>query len=720
MRDKFKDIVADTDGDYEAIAEHYMEIYAGTSLTEDQVWEEMICDSLADMNIFSKSKSRAEAAEVMSTAIPAIQQAVSETKGEATKADAQVEGKASRSVGKAKYLSYNKVGIDNVVYIKDQLRKIYEDLESGIADEIAIAKDDTVYIIDSGKENGKIQMGIRKKFVLSNADLREEYIRRINNDAVSKGRVSDELSSKLKREDDNNRRRDLRRESGAELSVDQGKPEDQQSGVSAEDADKRGVTAGKASRELDLDYMSAVNRGDMKTAQRMVDEAAKKAGYDKLFYHGSKKGGGFTKFRDWQYFTENKQYAERYTDRDRKGSLYTTYVKLENPFDTRKAKDRKLFNEIRQEYGLSDIQASGLPDWTDGYDISDYIDENGLDYDGIVLDEGGDMVNGKPVSRGESYVVRKSAQIKSADPVTYDDDGNVIPLSERFNPEQSDIRFSRELDLDYDENIEATKTLTNRDILVNALENVTQSQDELDKLREYKKNIEQLNKKTFVLGKLKEEIKAMSFGKGQRDIALPQNQPQQQKASPGIDCRERLSFLEDIMDKASLLEFLSERNLQLHSEYLENCRMRLSILEKSGYSIGGKSYPELFRARLGGARDEILPFAREVYLHELYFDSFGMVGECAECLKSSYRSVAGFLYELECAAMAADGGFLLVTRGKSGVSISHNTGITSRLCAEPRLAIDLAEHAYFLDYGFDKLSYVRAALSRLRLSKLNN
>ncbi len=174
------------------------------------------------------------------------------------------------------------------------------------------------------------------------------------------------------------------------------------------------------------------------------------------------------------------------------------------------------------------------------------------------------------------------------------------------------------------------------------------------------------------------------------------------------------------MDKASLLEFLSERNLQLHSEYLENCRMRLSILEKSGYSIGGKSYPELFRARLGGARDEILPFAREVYLHELYFDSFGMVGECAECLKSSYRSVAGFLYELERAAMAADGGFLLVTRGKSGVSISHNTGITSGMRAEPRLAIDLAEHAYFLDYGFDKLSYVRAALSRLRLSKLNN
>ena len=38
-------------------------------------------------------------------------------------------------------------------------------------------------------------------------------------------------------------------------------------------------------------------------------------------------------------------------------------------------------------------------------------------------------------------------QIKSADPVTYDDNGNVIPLSERFNPEQKDIRYSRKPNL---------------------------------------------------------------------------------------------------------------------------------------------------------------------------------------------------------------------------------------------------------------------------------
>lgn len=195
-------------------------------------------------------------------------------------------------------------------------------------------------------------------------------------------------------------------------------------------------------RTTDTAYLAAVESGDMDTAQKMVDEAAKEAGYINLFYHGAKKGGGFTVFRDWSYFTENKAYAERYTDREKPSSLYKTYVKMDKPFDTRKTKDRRLFAQIRDEYGLGEIQDTGLPDWTDGYDISDYIDENDLDYDGIILDEGGDLVDGVPISRGLSYVVRKSAQIKSADPVTYGNNGNVIPLSERFKEDNSDIRYS--------------------------------------------------------------------------------------------------------------------------------------------------------------------------------------------------------------------------------------------------------------------------------------
>jgi hypothetical protein len=39
------------------------------------------------------------------------------------------------------------------------------------------------------------------------------------------------------------------------------------------------------------------------------------------------------------------------------------------------------------------------------------------------------------------YIVFDSSQIKSADPITYDNDGNIIPLSERFNENEKDIRY---------------------------------------------------------------------------------------------------------------------------------------------------------------------------------------------------------------------------------------------------------------------------------------
>ena len=197
--------------------------------------------------------------------------------------------------------------------------------------------------------------------------------------------------------------------------------------------------------QQDTEYMELAKEPEKNQAalQRMVDQAAEDAGYTQLFYHGSKKGGGFTVFKDWQYFTENRDYASRYAERGNDKSLYTTYVKMENPFDTRIDSVRNLFEDARMEYGMGELQENGLPDWTDGYDIADYIDENGLPYDSIVLDEGGDLVDGKPVSRGLSYVVRKSNQVKSADTVTYDDSGNVIPLSQRFNADNQDIRYSR-------------------------------------------------------------------------------------------------------------------------------------------------------------------------------------------------------------------------------------------------------------------------------------
>ena len=96
-------------------------------------------------------------------------------------------------------------------------------------------------------------------------------------------------------------------------------------------------------------------------------------GTPKVFYHGSKKNGGFTVFRDWQYFTEQKRYAERYAERGNQKSLYEVYLTADKVFDTRDEYAARIFESIRQEYGLGELQDTGLPDWTDGYDITEYL-----------------------------------------------------------------------------------------------------------------------------------------------------------------------------------------------------------------------------------------------------------------------------------------------------------------------------------------------------------
>jgi len=61
--------------------------------------------------------------------------------------------------------------------------------------------------------------------------------------------------------------------------------------------------------------------------------------------------------------------------------------------------------------------------------------------------EGTGKNGGWIVQNGEvEFVVRDSSQIKSADPVTYDANGNVIPLSQRFKPESPSILYQQDLD----------------------------------------------------------------------------------------------------------------------------------------------------------------------------------------------------------------------------------------------------------------------------------
>ena len=66
-----------------------------------------------------------------------------------------------------------------------------------------------------------------------------------------------------------------------------------------------------------------------------------------------------------------------------------------------------------------------------------------------------------PVESATHYVVFNPEQIKSADPVTRDDQGNIIPLSERFNEASPDIRESRAVADPDDEGLAAAEVLNN-------------------------------------------------------------------------------------------------------------------------------------------------------------------------------------------------------------------------------------------------------------------
>ncbi len=108
--------------------------------------------------------------------------------------------------------------------------------------------------------------------------------------------------------------------------------------------------------KLDSDYMKAVESGDVEAQQRMVDEAAKKAGYSVKAYHGTPEGG-FVTFETQRknlkegvgntadpntflgaHFAEEESVARRFMDELYGGNespknpqLYGVYLKIQNP-----------------------------------------------------------------------------------------------------------------------------------------------------------------------------------------------------------------------------------------------------------------------------------------------------------------------------------------------------------------------------------------------------
>lgn len=167
-----------------------------------------------------------------------------------------------------------------------------------------------------------------------------------------------------------------------------------------------------------------------------------------MVYHGTPRGG-FKVFGDGSFFTPQEWYAERYVDNGgtekRYGydggtpTMYQVFLNIRKPFDTRNNKERKIFERdfFRKWGNGTPLSEHGLPDWTDADDLLEFMEENELDYDGIVLDEGADTtLDGGVQWHGESYVPTSPTQIKRA---TQNNGG--------FSRANDDITFSMERNL---------------------------------------------------------------------------------------------------------------------------------------------------------------------------------------------------------------------------------------------------------------------------------
>ncbi len=166
-----------------------------------------------------------------------------------------------------------------------------------------------------------------------------------------------------------------------------------------------------------------------------------------------------------------------------------------------------------------------------------------------------------------------------------------------------------------------------------------------------------------------------------------------------------------------MLRFLSEDTLRLHREHIEKRRLEYSIFEKSIGGIKGKELSELKRMRFCD-REEVLKLKCEIIAHDLYFSSFGNAHESSEMIRRSYHTEASFIYEVQTECCKADGGFIFIYTDGRCVRMACGAPTLLLRLPEPRLALDLCEHAYFLDYGFDREAYIRNALKYLNLNKI--
>ena len=402
-----------------------------------------------------------------------------------------------------------------------------------------------------------------------------------------------------------------------------------------------------------------------------------------LMYHGTANGGAFTVFEGNKlsnesrtsqigqgfYFTNSKADAEAYTKnvdiygRASKGSnphLHQVYLNITNPFDVRNdTLDLDKVKSVYMDGGYDYFYDNWIPFYLDKKSVNgrtftkadlkamsreervsafvDYYSKLGskevlsnmvrafgsqnqgallesmktrLGYDGIVEEYKPGLFQ---------YVAFSSEQIKSAEPVTYDDSGNVIPLSERFNDGEADIRYQKR-----------TNTLTDHEILDMAAKELDTSKltdgekAALDIFRKKVTTLKALNEERQKQGSLYHEAQ---FGEN-RDKA---------KASAA---RNRMSVLDKQITRASA-EVLSLEDKKVLKDVLQKSRKVIEQHERKASIERVKAAREEARAKqkqIDEKRLEALRKKKNEQIKEVRAEERERATERVQTVREGYQS----------------------------------------------------------------------------------
>lgn len=178
----------------------------------------------------------------------------------------------------------------------------------------------------------------------------------------------------------------------------------------------------------------------------------------------------------------------------------------------------------------------------------------------------------------------------------------------------------------------------------------------------------------------------------------------------------------------SSLKGISQKTIEIHHGKLyvgyvnksNEIKEKLGPIAKSGKAEGNQIYSEL-----RGLKNAESFANNGVYLHENYFAILGgdgkPKGELADKLAERYGSYDNFVNYFSACGMSARGWAILAwDLHEKEVRIftcdaQNHGGIWGAI---PIIAMDVYEHSYFIDTGFDRATYIKTFFDNLNWNKI--